>query len=160
MSFNRIGNKTRENPLWPPTVRLLKYYLDRHRRKPKPQAAAYFFISQRGLPFTRFGIRNIVQRYIDRAGKQCPELNKKRISAHSLRHTTASHLLESATEPTVVKYWLGHARKTKSDTYIHVDLNYRRRILERLAPPNYVTSFEEPGKSLSPGNSLNWMEDF
>ena len=154
------GNKTRENPLWPTTVRLLQYYLDHHRRKPKPQAATYFFISQRGLPFTRFGIRNMVKRYIDRASKQCPELKKKRISTHSLRHTTSAHLLESATEPTVVKYWLGHARKTKSDPYIHIDLNYKRRILERLAPPHYVTSFEEQEKTLSPGNSLNWMEDF
>lgn len=154
------GNKIRENPLWPATVRLLKQYLDHHRRKPKPEAAAYFFISQRGLPFTRFGIRSIVKRYVRCAIRQCPDLAKKRISTHSLRHTTASHLLESATEPTVVKYWLGHSRKTKSDTYTHVDLNYKRRILERLAPPHYVTSVEEQGKTLSQGNSLNWMEDF
>jgi site-specific recombinase XerD len=152
------GNKTRLTPLWPATVRLLNLYLE-HRRKSKPEAAAYFFINQRGLPFTRFGIRNIVKRYVQRAVRQCPSLLKKRISVHHIRHTTATHLTQAGVDPTVLKDWIGHKMLSSGDRYRHADLNQKRRILEQFAPPNYVTSLEAPEKAVSEAGQLDWLED-
>lgn len=152
------GSKTRLTPLWPATVRLLKLYLE-HRRNPKPEASAYFFINQRGLAFTRFGIRNIVKRYVQRAARQCPSLLKKRISAHHIRHTTATHLTQAGVDPTVLKDWLGHALLHSGDRYRHTDLNQKRRILEQFAPPHYVTSLEASEKAGSEANRLDWLED-
>lgn len=152
------GNKTRLTPLWPATVRLLKLYLE-HRREPKPEASTYFFINQRGLSFTRFGIRSIVKRYVQRAGRQCPSLLKKRISAHHLRHTTATHLTQAGVDPTVLKDWLGHASLHSGDRYRHSDLNQKRRILEQFAPPDYVTSLDAPEKAGPEVNRLDWLED-
>jgi len=152
------GNKTRLTPLWPATVRLLKLYLE-HRRKPKPEASAHFFINQRGLAFTRFGIRNIVKRYVQRAARQCPSLLKKRISAHHMRHTTATHLTQAGVDPTVLKDWLGHTLLHSGDRYRHTDLNQKRRILEQFAPPNYVTSSEAAEKAGSEASRLDWLKD-
>ncbi len=152
------GSKTRLTPLWPATVRLLKLYLE-HRRKPKPEASSYFFINQRGVAFTRFGIRNIVKRYVQRAARQCPSLLKKRISAHHIRHTTATHLTQSGVDPTVLKDWLGHTLLHSGDRYRHTDLNQKRRILEQFAPPHYVTSLETSEKAGSEANRLAWLKD-
>lgn len=153
------GSKTHLTPLWPASVRLLKLYLEHHRRKPKPEASAYFFINQRGLPFTRFGIRNIVKRYIQRAARQCPSLQKKRISTHHIRHTTATHLTQSGVDPNVLKDWLNHTLLQSGDRYRHADLNQKRRILEQFAPPHYVTSLEVPEKAGSKANRLGWLDD-
>ncbi len=153
------GNKTRQMPLWPATVRLLKLYLDRHRRTPKAICSSYFFINQRGLSFTRFGIRAIVKRYVQRAAQRCPSLARKHISTHNLRHTTASHLRESSVDQTLIKSWLGHKRLSSSDRYVKTDLAHKRKILERFAPPHYVTSLENDDKPGSQAKLLDWLEE-
>lgn len=153
------GNKQRITPLWPSSVQLLQLYAKQYRRKPKFGGQDVFFIDQRGLPFTRFGIRTLVKKYLRLAAMQCPSLATKKLSAHSLRHTTAVHLLESRVEPNVIKAWLGHASVTSTDHYLNTDLNTKRRILERFGAPLYVASVLEPKTGQSPDQLLNWLKD-
>ena len=152
------GQRSRVTPLWPSTVQLLQHYYERHRRQPIKTATDYFFINQRGGPFTRFGIGALVKKYIKQAVPRCPSLAQKQISTHSLRHTTAVHLLESRVEPNVIKDWLGHASISSTDHYLDTDLNHKRRILEKFGPPDYVVRSLEPKKAEPPDKLLDWLD--
>jgi site-specific recombinase XerD len=48
------------------------------------------FLSRRSEPLTRFGIHEIVKRYAQAAMSRVPEMRKKRIGPHTIRHTTAT----------------------------------------------------------------------
>lgn len=151
------GQKKRVTPLWPSTVRLLKFYIERHRRTPKVPGD-FFFVDQRGLPFTRFGIRTLVKRYLKAAAKRCPSLATKRLSTHSLRHTTAVHLLESGVDPTVIKDWLGHATLDSTTQYLDTHLRRKRRILQQFGPPASVVQVLQPPEP-SKIDLLEWLND-
>jgi site-specific recombinase XerD len=153
------GQRTRLTPLWPSTVRLLKRYKENHRRKPHPTASDRFFINQRGGAFTRFGMRAIVKKYIGLAARRCPTLEGRRISTHSLRHTTAVHLLESRVDPNVIKAWLGHASISSTSRYLNTDLHHKRRILEQFGPPHYVESSLEPRQDGPIEPVLDWLNE-
>lgn len=153
------GRRPRTTPLWPPTIRLLKLYVELHRRKPQPGGQSFLFINQKGRPFTRFGIRAIVKKNLEAAAKRCPSLAAKKLSTHSLRHTCAVHLLESGVDPTVIKAWLGHASLQSTSRYLDMDLNRKRRVLEQFGPPRYVASLDSPETTGTRTGLLQWLED-
>lgn len=153
------GQRQRTTPLWPATVRLLKLYRDEHRRATSEHDCGRFFINQRGDAFTRFGIRAVVKKYLRLAARVCPSLAVKRLSTHSLRHTTACHLLESRVEPNVIKSWLGHASISSTSRYLDTDLSHKRRILEQFGPPRYVESSSQPEKPGSAKEILDWLQE-
>ena len=135
------GDKERICPLWPSTARLLKTYVGKYRRTPQKGSEDYLFINQRGQSLTRFGVWDIVKKYLQAAAKKNKRLEEKHLSAHSLRHTTAVHLLESGVELNLIKAWLGHASISTTSRYLDVDLKKKREVLTKFAPPNYVVSF-------------------
>ena len=153
------GQRQRITPLWPSTIRLLKLYRDEHRREGALAASGRFFVNQRGGPFTRFGIRAIVKRHLRLAARVCPSLKAKRLSTHSLRHTTAVHLLASSVDPNVIKSWLGHASVSSTSRYLDTDLNHKRRILEQFGPPRYVESSLQPQEPGSTKETLDWLQE-
>ena len=53
-----------------------------------------------------------------RAGEVCPSIKKKRVSPHTLRHTTAMHLLESGVDITLIAMWLGHESIETTHLYV------------------------------------------
>ena len=86
------GNKLRQCPLWPQTVREIVPLLQN--RNP----TEHVFVNRCGHPLTRFGIHTLVERYAQRAAVQVPSMKNKRISPHTIRHTTATHLLRAGVE--------------------------------------------------------------
>ena len=159
VSITGKGQRQRLTPLWPSTLRLLKLYKDSHRRQPLKTAEDRFFINQRGGAFTRFGVRSLVKKYLGLAAKVCPSLAGRRLSTHSLRHTTARHLLEAQVEPNVIKSWLGHASVRSTARYLDTDLSYKRRILDQFGPPHYVASPLESERGGSTGHILDWLKE-
>lgn len=153
------GGKLRITPLWPSTVQLLQRYHQHHRREPLPPAQDFFFINQRGGAFTRFGMRALVQKYVQRAIPKCPDLSERRISTHSLRHTTAVHLLKSKVELNVIKDWLGHASIKSTERYLQTDIEDKERILARFGPPDYVVSSLAPKDDDASDRLLDWLND-
>ena len=93
------GRKQRVCPLWPETVSALETYL-RHRDVQASSVPAVF-LNARGKPITRFGIRYLVCQYAAKAEKSSPSLSSKNVTPHSLRHTTAMHLLQAGTPQAV-----------------------------------------------------------
>lgn len=63
-------------------------------------------------------------------------LTKRRISPHTIRHTTAMHLLQSGVDISVIALWLGHESPTTTHHYVEADLAMKDRALARLQDPD------------------------
>jgi site-specific recombinase XerD len=150
------GRKERACPLWPETIQALQNYLE-HR---EPSATEYpsVFLNANGKPITRFGIRHIVRQYAAKAGEACASIKAKKVSPHTVRHTTAMHLLQSGNDISVIKDWLGHADLNTTHAYVEIDMKMKRKALETCQPPKAKTPPKSLGKWLKPG-ILEWLED-
>jgi integrase/recombinase XerD len=118
------GNKTRFCPLWPTTVEELKELAGD--RKQSEQ----LFINQRGQSLTRFGVHSLVARHVATAIKKIPTMAKKRIGPHTIRHTTATHLLRAGVDINTIRAWLGHVSINTTNVYAEVDLETKAKMLE------------------------------
>lgn len=92
-----------------------------------PQERA--FLNRRGQPLTRFGIQALVERYARKVATELPSVAKKRVSPHTIRHTTATHLLRSGVDINTIRAWLGHASLSTTNIYAEVDLEMRAKAL-------------------------------
>lgn len=117
------GNKLRRCPLWAQTVHELATLVQG--RDP----GEHVFLNRYGRPITRFGIHTLVERSVDRAVKNVPSLAAKQVSPHTIRHTTATHLLRSGVEINTIRAWLGHVSLTTTNVYAEVDLEMKAKAL-------------------------------
>jgi site-specific recombinase XerD len=117
------GNKTRYCPLWPQTAEVLKILV---RGRAAPDRV---FLNRLGQPLTRFGIYDLVRRTVRQASTAMPSLNDKRISPHSVRHTSAVHLLRAGVDINTIRGWLGHVSLDTTHVYAEVDLEMKAKAL-------------------------------
>lgn len=127
------GKKHRACPLWPETVTALQDYLKQ--RTPKESGIEQLFLNANGAPITRFGIRHITCKYGAVAQQQCPSIKTKTVNPHTIRHTTAMHLLRSGNDVNMVSYWLGHADINTTHIYLEIDMEMKRKMLEKTDSP-------------------------
>jgi site-specific recombinase XerD len=92
-------------------------------------AGEHVFLNRCGRPITRFGIHTLVERYVSRAAGQVPSITTKRVSPHTLRHTTATHLLRSGVDINTIRAWLGHVSLATTNVYAEVDLEMKAKAL-------------------------------
>jgi site-specific recombinase XerD len=121
------GDKWRVCPLWVQTASLLTELLG-HRAT---NADAPVFVSATGRALTRFGIYKIVRRHT--TGRD--GLSGECLSPHSVRHTTAVHLLEAGVEVNVIRAWLGHVSLETTNRYAEITVQMKAQALEACAPP-------------------------
>jgi len=124
------GMKYRSCPLWPETV---EAYL-KHRTAKDP-ATQMLFLNANGSPLTRFGVRHIIGTYATKAKSQCPSIAAKAVNPHTIRHTTAMHLLRSGNDINMVSYWLGHADTNTTHIYVEIDMEMKRQMLQKAGTP-------------------------
>lgn len=117
------GAKTRCCPLWPITVARLKTITDG-----RPRTSAVF-MGRTGKPLTRFGIYNLVRETALEASRGIPTLTAKRVGPHTIRHTTAVHLLRAGVDINTIRAWLGHVSLDTTHIYAEVDLDSKARAL-------------------------------
>jgi integrase/recombinase XerD len=130
------GNKLRNCPLWAKTVNSLNPLVgDRG-----PQE--HVFVNRRGQPLTRFGIHALVERYAGKVATKLPSVAKKRVSPHTIRHTTATHLLRSGVDINTIRAWLGHVSLATTNVYAEVDLEMKAKALA-----NCEVKEDEPTKA-------------
>jgi hypothetical protein len=82
-----------------------------------------------GRPITRFGVHTMVERYVQRLLDRVPSLTKKRVSPHTIRHTTATHLLRAGVDINTIRAWLGHVSLNTTNIYAEVDLEKKAKAL-------------------------------
>jgi len=127
------GQKYRSCPLWPETIEALHDYLQR--RTPKDPTAQQLFLNANGSSITRFGVRYIISQYASAAKNQCPSMAAKTVNPHTIRHTTAMHLLRAGNDLNMISYWLGHAHINTTHIYVEIDMEMKRRMLQKAGPP-------------------------
>jgi integrase len=125
------GRKERRTPLWPSTTKLLREWL----RHVSPDPEASLFPNRYGRPLSRSGVEQRLQVAVTIAEERCPSLHDRRISPHTLRHTTAMHLLQSGVDLTVIALWLGHESPATTHQYLEADLAMKERALQSLQEP-------------------------
>jgi|SRR5215469_6077658 len=118
------GNKIRFCPLWASTTRELKQLT---RGQVDDQRV---FLSRYGKPLTRFGIHDIVTRHVRKLIAERPELRKKRVGPHTIRHTTATHLLRAGVDINTIRAWLGHVSIETTNVYAEIDLEMKAKALK------------------------------
>jgi site-specific recombinase XerD len=117
------GNKQRRCPLW-------KVTLDKLRAQAGERGATEtVFINRFNQPMTRSGIHALVKRCATRACSQAPSLQNKNIYPHLIRHTTASHLLQSGVDINTIRGWLGHVSLATTNIYAEINLETKARAL-------------------------------
>jgi integrase/recombinase XerD len=126
------GRKERLCPLWPQTAHLLQAYVTE--RRLTPGSGNRLFVNHRGTPLTRFGVRYLLAKYCDRARPACPTLARKRLHPHSLRHSTAVHLLKAGVDLVTIRHWLGHTSPNTTHRYAAIDLEAKHAALSKAQP--------------------------
>ena len=138
------GRKERTVPLWRSTARSLREWV---RRLPG-EATAPVFPASDGGRMTRANVADRVRRATTRAAAKCPSIRKRRVSPHTLRHTTAMHLLQSGVDITTIALWLGHESPTTTHLYLQADVSMRERALARLREPGSTATRFHPSDRL------------
>ena len=122
------GRKERIVPLWPQTITALKRWLVELPQNP----SASLMPNRYGVAITRFGVKQRLDWAVKKAGGIHPTLKNRHISPHSIRHTTAMHLLQSGVDLTVIALWLGHAKLETTHQYMAADIEMKREALAKL----------------------------
>lgn len=138
------GRKERAIPLWRNTATELRGWLSRIDTGPD----APVFPNRSGAPMSRSGVRDRLERAVATAEQQCPSLRGQHISPHTLRHSTAVHLLESGTDLAVIALWLGHSSPAVTHQYLEADLAAKEAVLARLTAPGPTPARFQPGDKL------------
>ena len=119
------GRKRRICPLWAATVCELRALVEGRSSQER------VFLNRCAQPMTRFGVYAMVERTALRAQAAMPSLGTKRVSPHTIRHTSATHLLRSGADINTVRAWLGHASLDTTNVYAEVDLEGKARALAK-----------------------------
>jgi site-specific recombinase XerD len=135
------GNKERRCPLWPATALEIKTMV-MNRAPAEP-----VFQNRCGQPITRYGIHTMVERHAAKASTHVPSLRKKRVSPHSIRHSTAVHLLRAGVDINTIRAWLGHVSIDTTNIYAEMDLEMKAKALAHCE----ISSATKPCRS--------WCED-
>jgi integrase/recombinase XerD len=138
------GRKQRAIPLWKNTATELRGWL--HRINSAPDAPV--FPNRAGAPLTRSGVRDRLNRAVAIAEQRCPSLHGQHITPHTLRHSTAMHLLQSGTDLAVIALWLGHSSPAITHQYLEADLATKEAALQRLADPSATPTRFHPSDRL------------
>jgi site-specific recombinase XerD len=121
------GKKERLLPLWRETANALH----KLRGMAKSSDQQHVFVNRHRQPLTRDGVAYILRKYAAAvAAQERPTLARKQITPHVLRHSCAVALLQSGTDVTVIRDYLGHASVATTGRYITTNLQMKRDALE------------------------------
>jgi integrase/recombinase XerC len=110
----------------------LKDYMPARASRLKAEAPAKaVFINRRGGPISVPGVRWIIGKYGDRSGLG------KHIHPHALRHSFATHLVNSGCDVRLVQELLGHASISTTQRYTHVDMEHLKQAYMKAHPHAY-----------------------
>lgn len=127
------GRKQRSTPLWKSTAQEIRAWL---RYNPTLGTDAALLPNRDGHAMTRFNVTQRLDIAVSRAAETHSSLSSRRISPHTIRHTTAMHLLQSGVAFSVIALWLGHESMTTTHRYVEANLEMKVQALVKLQEPD------------------------
>lgn len=128
MSLNTLlvqgkGRKERYVPFGDYAKEALEIYIEDGRQKLMKDKENHnvLFVNFRGEPITSRGIRTVLQKMIEKSA-----LNRN-IHPHMLRHSFATHLLNSGADLRTVQELLGHVNLSSTQVYTHISNEHLRK---------------------------------
>jgi integrase/recombinase XerD len=116
------GGKLRRIGIPENCAKMLQTYILHRQLVSKPDR--HVFSSQTHEHMTISCVEGIFKKYVRQAKAENPTLFREdRYSPHSMRHTTASHMLEAGVPIVVIKNFLGHASLQTTQIYAELSQN-------------------------------------
>jgi len=123
------GSRERVIPIGKVAIAATVEYLTNLRvRLDKPFSGDFLLLSRTGRPMSRIEIWRLVKKYAARAGMP------RNLTAHTLRHCFATHLLRGGADLRSVQEMLGHVDIATTQIYTHVDQERLREIHRKFHP--------------------------
>ncbi|MBL7185371.1 MAG: tyrosine recombinase XerD [Phycisphaerae bacterium] len=123
------GSRERVIPIGKVAIAATVEYLTNLRvRLDKPFSGGFLLLSRTGRPMSRIEIWRLVKKYAARAGMP------RNLTAHTLRHCFATHLLRGGADLRSVQEMLGHVDIATTQIYTHVDQERLREIHRKFHP--------------------------
>ena len=120
------GRKERIVPVGGKAQEALRSYLVEKMLQKKGDKA--LFVSRNGKRLDTRGVRRIVRKYSLALGLP------GKVSPHTLRHTFATHLLQSGADLRVIQELLGHSSLSTTQKYTHLDITHLMDIYDKAHP--------------------------
>lgn len=124
------GSKERIVPIGEVALQALRYYAQEQRRKwnfsCKGETPA--FLNNRGERITTRSVARIVEKHLKQAGIPI------KMGPHGLRHSFATHLLNSGADLRVIQELLGHASLSTTQRYTHLNLDQLTAVYDKAHP--------------------------
>ncbi len=127
VSVTGKGNKTREVPVGRLAVEALQHWLQERALHAADDCNAVF-ISHRGQGLSTRAIQKRFKQLSISQGSQQP------VNPHMLRHSFASHILESSGDLRAVQELLGHANLSTTQVYTHLDFQHLAKVYDQTHP--------------------------
>jgi integrase/recombinase XerC len=122
------GNKTRRVPVGRKSREALLAWLDVRAQWCNEKSENFIFITPKGTRFTERSIQLRLAIQARRAGLP------QHVHPHMLRHSFASHLLESSQDLRAVQELLGHADISTTQIYTHLDYQHLADVYDKAHP--------------------------
>jgi site-specific recombinase XerD len=127
------GRKQRSVPLWHSTVKAGRAWLRFNRQF---TAASSLLPNRDENTMTRSNVTKRLMLAARTASEHYPRLVQQHVSPHTIRHTTAMHLLQAGVDISVIALWLGHESPVTTHQYVEADLTMKERALAKLHEPD------------------------
>jgi len=121
------GAKTRVVPVGSQALAALKQWLEKRASLVKEGAAA-LFVNRNGTRLTARAIQYRMKAWALRLGLAA------NVHPHVLRHSFASHVLQSSCDLRAVQEMLGHASISTTQVYTHLDFQYLAKVYDAAHP--------------------------
>lgn len=121
------GNKTRSLPIGSAAITALKNWLPARSLYTQPNEHA-LFTTQRGSRISHRAVQVRLQQLSIQQGMDNP------VHPHMLRHSFASHMLESSGDLRLVQEMLGHANISTTQVYTHLDFQHLAKVYDKAHP--------------------------
>lgn len=138
------GRKARCTPLRSDVAARLARWLAKQPLEPTTPV----FPTARGQPMSADALQRLVARHVATAGRVCPSLQRKRVTPHTLRHSTAMDLLHRGVDITVIALWLGHESIQTTQIYLHADMAIKEKALAQATKHKVVPKRYRPADRL------------
>jgi len=121
------GSKTRVVPVGAPARAAVRKWLTLRANFAENGVQA-LFVNERGRRMNGRSIEDVVKRWAQRRGLEVP------VHPHMLRHSFASHVLESSGDLRAVQELLGHANLSTTQVYTHLDFQHLAKVYDQAHP--------------------------